>query len=254
MVDAAFGHPRLAAIYDPLDPDRSDLDAYLAMAEEFGARSVLDIGCGTGVFALLLAERGTTVTGIDPARASVDVARGKPGAERVRWLDGDAGDLPPMQIDLVTMTGNVAQAITDPQAWRTTLRGAYEALRPGGRLVFETRDPAQRVWDEWAEWTRETTYRVTDIPGVGHVETWAELTDVSLPLVSFRGTHVFAADGDVLTSESTLRFRERTEIERDLHEHGFVVEDVRDAPDRPGREFVFVARRGTAEPVPRGMR
>ncbi|WP_344951001.1 class I SAM-dependent methyltransferase [Sphaerisporangium flaviroseum] len=77
MVDATFGHPRLAAIYDALDPDRSDLDAYLAMAEEFGARSVLDIGCGTGVFALLLAERGITVTGIDPARASVDVARGK---------------------------------------------------------------------------------------------------------------------------------------------------------------------------------
>jgi hypothetical protein len=64
---------------------------------------------------------------------------------------------------------------------------------------------------------------------------------------------VFAADGGVLTSDSTLRFRGRTEIERDLHEHGFVVEDVREAPDRRGRELVFVARRGTAEPVPPGM-
>ncbi len=36
---------------------------------------------------------------------------------------------------------------------------------------------------------------MTDIPGVGPVETWAELTDVSLPLVSFRGTHVFARTG-----------------------------------------------------------
>lgn len=246
MVDAAFGHPRLAPLYDPLDPDRSDLDAYLAMAEEFGARSVLDIGCGTGVFALLLAERGVEVTGIDPARASVDVARGKPGAERVRWLDGDAGDLPPLQTDLVTMTGNVAQAIVDPQAWHTTLRDAYAALRPGGRLVFETRDPARRIWEEWALWTRETTYRRTEIPGVGLVETWVGLTDVSLPLVSFRGTHVFAADGEVLVSASTLRFRERAEVERDLRAHGFVVEDVRGAPDRPGKELVFVARRGAA--------
>ncbi len=244
MVDAMFGNPRLAALYDPLEADRGDLDAYLAMTEEFGARSVLDIGCGTGVFALLLAERGVAVTGIDPARASVDVARGKPGAERVRWLDGDAGDLPPLRTDLATMTGNVAQAIADPQAWRTTLRGAYEALRPGGRLVFESRDPARRVWEEWAGWSRATTYRVTDVPGTGRVETWAELTDVSLPLVSFRGTHVFAADGAVLISESTLRFRERTEIERDLRETGFVVDEVRDAPDRPGAEFVFVARRG----------
>lgn len=246
MVDAAFGHPRLAPLYDPLDPDRSDLDAYLTMAEEFGARSVLDIGCGTGVFALLLAERGVTVTGIDPARASVDVARGKPGAERVRWLDGDAGDLPPLQVDLVTMTANVAQAITDPHAWRTTLRGAYEALRPGGRLVFETRDPARRIWEEWAQWTRATTYRVTDIPGVGRVETWRELTDLSLPLVSFRGTHVFASDGAVLTSESTLVFRERTDIERDLHDHGFTLAPLREAPDRPGRELVFIARRTAA--------
>jgi SAM-dependent methyltransferase len=171
----------------------------------------------------------------------------------VRWLEGDAGDLPFLRADLVTMTGNVAQAITDPQAWRTTLRGAYEALRPGGRLVFETRDPARRVWEEWARWTRGTTCRVTDIPGVGRVETWAELTDVSLPLVSFRGKHVFAADGAVLTSESTLRFRGRTEIERDLREQGFLVEDVRDAPDRPGAEFVFVASRGTAGPLPPAM-
>jgi len=47
----------------------------------------------------------------------------------------------------------------------------------------------------------------------------------------------------VLASDSTLRFREREEVEAALVEHGFVVDEVRDAPDRPGREFVFVARR-----------
>jgi hypothetical protein len=35
--------PRLAEIYDPLDPDRSDLDAYTALPREFGAQTVLDI-------------------------------------------------------------------------------------------------------------------------------------------------------------------------------------------------------------------
>jgi ubiquinone/menaquinone biosynthesis C-methylase UbiE len=114
MPDECFGHPRLAAIYDPLDPDRSDLDAYLRTAEEFKARRVLDIGCGTGVFALLLADR-IEVVGVDPAPASIDVARAKPGSERVRWIRGDATDLPSLQVDLSTMTANVARAIADPQ-------------------------------------------------------------------------------------------------------------------------------------------
>ncbi|MFD3450620.1 class I SAM-dependent methyltransferase [Streptomyces sp. NPDC058691] len=240
MADECFGHPRLAAIYDPLDADRSDLDAYLRMAEEFEAHQVLDIGCGTGVFALLLADRGIEVVGFDPALASIDVAQTKPGSERVRWICGDATDLPPLQVDLATMTANVAQAIVDPPAWQQTLRGAYEALRPGGHLVFETRDPARRAWEEW---TREISYRVTEIPGVGSVDNWVQLIEVSWPLVTFRWTYMFAADGQVLTSDSTLRFREREEVEEDLVAHGYVVEDVRDAPDRPGREFVFLARR-----------
>ncbi|MGX1564731.1 class I SAM-dependent methyltransferase [Streptomyces sp. NPDC055506] len=240
MADECFRHPRLAAVYDPLDPDRRDLDPYLRMAEEFGACQVLDIGCGTGVFALLLSARGFQVVGVDPAGASLDVARGKPGGERVRWVHGDATALPPLTADLATMTGNAAQEITDPEDWRAFLRGARAALRPGGRLVFETRIPARRAWQEW---NREATYAVSDVPGVGTVEYWVELLDVSRPLVTFRQVYVFAADGQVLTSESTLRFRERREVETELLAQGFVVEDVRDAPDRPGKEFVFVARR-----------
>jgi hypothetical protein len=48
----------------------------------------------------------------------------------------------------------------------------------------------------------------------------------------------------VITSDSTLRFRSRVEVERSLESAGFVVDEVRDAPDRPGREFVFIAFRG----------
>jgi SAM-dependent methyltransferase len=240
MADDAFEHPRLAAIYDALDGDRSDLDLYIGIAEEFGATRVLDVGCGTGSFALLLAERGVEVTAVDPALASLEVARSKPGSERVRWLHGDAGSLPTLNVDLATMTANVAQAIVDDADWEATLRGINDALRPGGRLVFETRDPAYQAWREW---NRAASYRVTEIDGVGTVESWHDVLEVRGSLVRFRSTVVFASDGEVLTSESTLRFRDRSDVEADLAAHGFVVEDVRDAPDRPGREFVFVAGR-----------
>jgi hypothetical protein len=43
--------------------------------------------------------------------------------------------------------------------------------------------------------------------------------------------------------DSTLRFRERDEVESSLVEQGYVVEEVRGAPDRPGQELVFFAVR-----------
>ena len=99
-----------------------------------------------GEFAILLADRGFEVTGIDPALASLDVARAKTGSSRVRWIHGDSASLPPLQVDLATMTGNVAQAIVQRADWEATLRGVHDTLRPGGSLVFETRDPAYEAW------------------------------------------------------------------------------------------------------------
>ena len=178
MPDAVFDDPRLAALYDPLAPDRSDLDAYVAIVDELGARRVLDVGCGTGTFACLLAQRGVEVVGLDPAGASLDVARTKPGAERVRWLHGDATTLPPLQVDLATMTANVAQVFLTDDAWAATLRGVHDALVPGGWLVLETRVPARRAWEGWV---REATVTRVEVPDVGPVESWTDLTDVSLP-------------------------------------------------------------------------
>ena len=61
------------------------------------------------------------------------------------WVRGDATALPPLHVDLATMTGNVAQAIVDAVDWDGTLRGIHHALRHGGHLVFETLDPVPRL-------------------------------------------------------------------------------------------------------------
>ena len=240
MPDPIFAVPRLAEIYDPLDPDRSDLDAYVALVDELGARFVLDIGCGTGTFACLLAERGLDVVAVDPADASLAVARRKPWADRVRWLLGDATSLPPLSVDLVTMTGNVAQVFLTDDDWLSTLRGCRAALRRDGQLVFEVRDPAREAWRAW---NREETRTRVDLAGVGTVTHWAEVTDVSDQLVSFRWTFRFEASGEEITSDSTLRFRRRDEIEASLDMASLRLLEVRDAPDRPDQEFVFVAER-----------
>ena len=241
MGDAIFEDPRLVRVYDSIEGERRDLAVYVEMVAELGARSVLDIGCGTGTFACLLASRGIDVVAVDPARASVDFARAKPGAGAVRWLHGDATTLPPLAVDAAFMTGNVAQVFLTDDDWAATLRGAWNALRPGGHLVFETQRPVAACLGTMG--TRELTLSVVDVPGVGVIEDWGELTEVAGNFVTFRTETAFRRDGVIVESSSTLRFRDRLEVEASLADAGFLLGEVRDAPDRPGLEFVFVARR-----------
>ena len=251
--DPAFADPRLAALYDAFEDERSDLEVYAALAGELGARSVIDVGCGTGELAVRLAARGVEVIGVDPAAASLDVARRKDHADLVIWIEGDAtavvDALPDARADLATMTGNVAQVFVDDDDWTTTLTAIRSVLRPGGHLVFETRRPEVRAWEAWVVDLTTERKRLDD---GSVVETWFDLLGVigdaedGEPLtVSFRWTYVFDPDGPrpaTCISDSTLRFRGRAEIEADLDRAGFDVVEVRDATDRPGTEWVFVAR------------
>lgn len=240
MADEIFENPRLAAINDPFDPDRSDLDAYELMVSEFGADSVLDIGCGTGTLACRLAATGIEVVGLDPALESLKVAQTKAWSDRVTWIHGTASNLPPLKVDLATMTANVAQVFLTDEEWNETLLAVRNVLCPGGRLVFESRKPGSQAW---ADWNRKSTYKRIDVPTYGGVEGWVDVIDVQNSLVSFRWTYVFESDGAIISSDSTLRFRSSEETTNSLKEVGFTVEEVRDARDRPGKEFVFIARR-----------
>ena len=239
MPDPIFSNPRLTAIYDAFDGQRSDLDHYLNIAKELKANTVLDIGCGTGCFAQILVDHGFDVIGVDPAQASLEIARQKPNADKVKWILGDGTTLPEMKkVDLAVMTGNVAQVFLTDEVFEKTLVGIRKVLQPQGHLVFEVRDPSKKAWFEW---TRQKTYERIYVPNIGNVEGWCDVMDVSNDLVSFRLTYVFESDGQTLTSDSTLRFREREHIEKLLNKSGFMVREVRGAPDRPGKEFVFIA-------------
>lgn len=237
--DEYFADPRLAATYDAFETDRSDLDHHELIIDEFGANTVLDVGCGTGELACRLSRRGIAVIGVDPAAASIDIARRKEGADRVDWIVGTVAAVPGGSADLAIMTGNVAQVFVSDDEWSDVVSGVGRALRPGGMFVFETRDPAQRAWERW---TPEHTHATADLPSGDRATTWGELVAVEPPTVTFRYTTVFESDGAELTSTSTLRFRSRAELDSSLAGGGFDVLEVRDAPDRPGLEWVYLAR------------
>ena len=237
MIDPIYADARLAALYDRFDTPRHDLDAYLALTEELNAQRIVDLGCGTGSLALRLTATGCEVTGVDPAAASLDIARSKNGAEQIAWVEGDGTVLSAgLNADLLVMTGNAAQAILTDDAWTATLRHAHATLRPNGSLVFETRRPERRAWEDWID----TPPVTIQLPTTGPVQRNLELTDVSLPLVTFRYTYRFLDEATTIVSDSTIRFRDLPDLENDLHANGFHIDDVRDAPDRPGHEFVLI--------------
>ncbi|MEZ5193105.1 MAG: class I SAM-dependent methyltransferase [Nocardioides sp.] len=182
MSDALFADPRLAVLYDTFEGDRLDLLAYLRLARELGARTVLDVGCGTGSFALIASATGLAVTGVDPAEASIEVARAKPGAESVTWHCGTAATSPRARVDLAVMTGNVAQVFLSDEAWLATLRAVRDRLAADGHLVYETRRVEDRAWQRWSC----TPYEASATVEVSAWFTWCGVIEVDLPLVSFR--------------------------------------------------------------------
>jgi ubiquinone/menaquinone biosynthesis C-methylase UbiE len=249
----SYDDPRLVALYDILNPFADDTAFYLALAEP--ARHVVDLGCGTGLFACELAKRGHRVTGIDPSPRMLRVARARPDADKVTWIEGDASALPFVgAADLLVMTGHVAQVFLDDAAFAATLVAARRAVRRGGAIAFESRNPAARAWENW---TPARSLRRIEAPDGRAVDVWHERHAAPDPLatgrVAFTTHYRFMAKPgsniaeETLQATSELRFRTRAELAKLLNEAGFATIDWygdwhRAPVDDTSRELIAVAR------------
>ncbi|WP_392542181.1 class I SAM-dependent methyltransferase [Oryzobacter telluris] len=116
---------------------------------------VVDLGCGTGTLALLLAEDGYAVDGLDFSPAMVALATEKLAGSRATVRLGDAADpgLAPGSVDVV-LCRHVLWALPDPVE---VVRRWVAALRPGGRLVL--------VEGNWSTGAGLTADRCAEIVG-----------------------------------------------------------------------------------------
>ncbi|GAA1861111.1 hypothetical protein GCM10009687_30410 [Asanoa iriomotensis] len=188
------------------------------------ATAVVDVGCGTGQLAVELARRGHEVTGVDPSPEMLEVARRRDGGDLVRWVEGDASCLGSGEYDLALMSGHVVQVITDNDHLRATFAALGRALRPGGRLAFDSRNPVARVWHQW------TPDRSRQALADG-VEVWFQDPRSHGDLVTFE-IHFAFPDGTKRVSHNELRFRSYGWLTRALAEAGFQVDPVdHDEPD-----------------------
>lgn len=253
MPDPEFSDVRLAALYDPASPweDRDDLAFYLPLVHS--ARSVLDVGCGTGALLRRARQEGHTgrLCGLDPAAAMLAVARTTPGVE---WMLGDLGSVPgwDREFDLVVMTGHAFQVFLGDGEVRAASAVIARALTDGGRFVFETRNPLIRPWEDW-----HIRYSGDVVDAEGRVVRRACRVErpVRGDLVSFTYTYTAPHWPEPLHSRSTLRFLDAGRLTGLLAEAGLSVTERYGDWDRTpyedtSPEIITVARRAAAPPPP----
>jgi SAM-dependent methyltransferase len=146
------------------------------------------------------------------------VARGRAGAERVRWIDSDAADLTlETRFDLIIMTGHVFQVFLADDEVSAALRNLRRHLAPGGTLAFETRNP---LIEEWRDWIPALTRERIDVPGIGPVEIHYDIAKAAGAFVAFE-THFRFAPDDIVVAPTTLRFMNQAELAAFLANAGF---------------------------------
>ncbi len=243
MFEAEFTDPRLVAVYDDLNSyaPGSQPDFYARLADELGAETVVELGCGTGIVARALARGNRRVIGVEPSAQMLAVARAQGGT--VEWIEGDANAIGTPDADLAVMSGHVAQFFVDDETWAGALAALGRALRPGGYLAFESRNPGAR---EWERWTRDHGQTVATAAGV--VAQWIEVDTVGDGVVSYDIHYFFVASGDTAVSRGRLRFRAEAELTESLDAAGFTVEAMYGEWDREpvsahARELIVVAQR-----------
>lgn len=243
-----FSDSRLVALYDTFNALGADGEFFCRQAEKLAVSSIIDVGCGTGLLTCELAKRGYQTVGVEPSAAMLAIARCKPYGEQVTWIEGSYEQLDGLRADLILMTSHVAQFFLDDKEWEAMLKAAHTAIKPGGHIIFDNRNPLDRPWEKW---TRELSSKTSDTPS-GVVEMWYQLTEVRDTRVLYEIHYLFADSGEELISVNELIYRYQAEIASSLSNAGFSIADMYgDWEDSPvevtSPEMIFVATRGRLE-------
>lgn len=139
----------LAISYDRLTSDvdyRAVVDFYgeILKREHRMPRTAVDLACGTGSVAILLAQRGLRVTGVDLSAEMLTVAAQK--AQDMKnppiFVCQALQDLClPRGVDLAVCALDSLDYITNPADCREAIRRVYKALNPGGIFIFDVNTP-----------------------------------------------------------------------------------------------------------------
>lgn len=224
MIDTAengiYLDPDLARFYDLAAPSRADFAFCRRLAASVA--SVLDLGCGTGELAVSLAE-GRRVWGVDPAAAMLEIARARPGANQVIFSLRDARSLRlGERFDLVVLTGHVFQVFLTDADQMAVLSTIAAHLKPGGRFVFDSRNPE---FPEPKTRDGNTGKRQLRHPEKGLIEAWNSSDyEESSGILSYQNSYRIASTGETFSARAQIRYTPQPELAEKLSAAGLAAE------------------------------
>ncbi len=182
------------------------------------------------------------------------IARSKPYAEHVRWIEGSYEMFEGLRADLVLMTSHVAQFFLEDEDWQAMLEAAHKVLNPGGHIVFDIRRLTKPPFERWPT---ENNRRLFESTVAGPLEWWFTLLDVRDRRIRYELHYFFVRSGEEVVSVNELIFRSQDEITQSLSDAGFAVEQVYgdwDGTPAGGTspEMIFVATKDERPVAARG--
>ena len=142
-------YEELAYSYDRLTNDvdyEAVVQFYMQLLDREGMtpRTAVDLACGTGSVAILLAKKGMAVTAVDMSEDMLCVASAKAQEAElpITFACQKLQDLQlPIGVDLAVCALDSMDYITDPEDCVRAIGRVYKALNPGGCFIFDVNTP-----------------------------------------------------------------------------------------------------------------